>query len=188
MHDSNTNIRHALRKPQAMSRSAAETALDDVITIPDSSAQAIPSSQLSDPDITMKPLMFGIAGYYGTRGAKFIMEHVTGSPSLSSKLRAVSAREDVFKAIGVAGFIQAVIVPEIAWRLVREDVGLGSGRRTAKRRKDDDDEEEEGEKRAKEILIESRELGEVVYGEDESELRQTQRIEFLDDDDFEVVD
>lgn len=189
LHDGKTNIRHALRKPQAMSKNVTEKMVEDVIIIPDSSAQSLPqSSQTSDPDLSTKPLTFGIAGYYGVRGAKFIMEHVTSSPSLSSKLRNVSAHEKVFKAIGVAGFIQAVIVPEIAWRLVREDMGLGSGRRKAKRRKDDEDEEEEGEKRAKEILIESRELGEVVHGEDESELRQTQRIEILDDDEWEELD
>lgn len=101
-----------------------------------------------------------------------IMDHVIQSATLSQKLREVSTTEKIYKALGVSGFVQAVIVPEIAWRLVREDMKLGGTRKGGRRKGGDglDGAEEEGEKRAKEILVESWEVGELINHEEESEV------------------
>ena len=108
-----------------------------------------------------------------------IMDHVISSTHLSQKLREVSANERVFKSVGVSGFVQAVIIPEIAWRLVRDDLKLGSAGRRGRSRKGAaarEHEPEEGEERAKEILVESWEVGELVNAEEESEIRQVQEL------------
>jgi len=102
------------------------------------------------------------------------------SPLISQQLREVSANEELFKRVGIAYFLQVVIVPEIAWRLIREDMGLGGDQRMKKRRSGDT-EPEEGEIRAKEILLESKKVGELVNGGDEEDLTEIAAPE-LDDD------
>jgi hypothetical protein len=186
-----------------MSKSNAN---DDIITIPSSSAPlplsgsvTVASSQTSNapPARPKRTVTFGIAGYYGARGAKMIMDHVIQSAALSQKLREVSTTEKIYKALGVSGFVQAVIVPEIAWRLVREDMKLGGSEDVnGGRWKGDGAEseaEEEGERRAKEILVDSWEVGELVNHEEESEVimmnededvEERTIINYDDDDDY----
>ena len=73
-------------------------------------------------------------------------EHIINH--LSDKLREQSSRDKLVAAAGVSGgvsgFVQAVLVPELAERLVMEDLKVSSSR-------------------AREIIAESAELGELLY-------------------------
>lgn len=73
-------------------------------------------------------------------------EHIINH--LSDKLREQSSRDKLVAAAGVSGgvsgFVQAVLVPELAEQLVMEDLKVSSTR-------------------AREIITESAELGELLY-------------------------
>ncbi|PLB41942.1 RTC4 family protein [Aspergillus candidus] len=80
-------------------------------------------------------------GYYGTRGAAKMLQAVT--TRFSRKLRRLAADDNIVKKAGVVPYAQAVLVPELAMRLVKEDMGV------------DDD-------AARVIIRESIEIGEKV--------------------------
>ena len=61
-------------------------------------------------------------GYYGPRGAKVAAEAIT--LRLSRELVEASNTDLVVRDVGVAGFVQAVLVPELLGRWVTEDRGL----------------------------------------------------------------
>ena len=100
-------------------------------------------------------------GYYGPRGEKLFTEHIVAT--LSDRLRDRAAGDRLMAAQGtaggVSGFVQAVLVPELAVALVQHDIGCGA-------------------ERAREILEESTELGELMNEE------QHERV---DDEDEEEV-
>jgi len=181
--DEATNFRHVLRNPDVNPAGVTQKTADELAAAADLDELAsLTQNDIASLDrgkINSTGLRFGIAGYYGARGAQMIMDHVISSTHLSQKLREVSANERVFKSVGVSGFVQAVIIPEIAWRLVREDLNLGTAGRRGRSRKGAagaNHEPEEGEERAKQILMESWEVGELVNAEEESEIRQVQEI------------
>lgn len=95
-----------------------------------------------DGDLEIKP------GYYGSKGEKLMTEHILGH--FADELRDLAVSDPLIGASGIAGgvsgFVQAVLVPEVAVALVKEDMGVG-------------------EKRAREILKESLELGELLNEE-----------------------
>ncbi|RAL09863.1 RTC4 family protein [Aspergillus homomorphus CBS 101889] len=80
-------------------------------------------------------------GYYGTRGSTKMLEHITAR--YARKLRRLAPQDHIIHTAGVVGYAQAVLVPELAVRLVKEDMQV-------------DDE------RARQILRDSMELGETV--------------------------
>ena len=96
------------------------------------------------------------SGYYGSRGTKLITQNILHA--FSSILRSLATTDELIAASGVAGYVQAVLAPEMAVLLVREDMGVG-------------------EERAREVLKESEAIGnlvneeedEVVVGGDEEE-------------------
>ncbi|PLN84453.1 hypothetical protein BDW42DRAFT_40367 [Aspergillus taichungensis] len=61
-------------------------------------------------------------GYYGTRGAAKMLQAVT--TRFSRKLRRLAADDHIVKKAGVVPYAQAVLVPELAMRLVKEDMGV----------------------------------------------------------------
>ncbi|KAF7597116.1 hypothetical protein BBP40_010590 [Aspergillus hancockii] len=61
-------------------------------------------------------------GYYGTRGAGKMLEALT--KRFSRKLRRLAASDHIIKSAGVVGYAQNVLVPELAVRLVKEDMGV----------------------------------------------------------------
>ncbi|KAL4911296.1 hypothetical protein BDW74DRAFT_7348 [Aspergillus multicolor] len=61
-------------------------------------------------------------GYYGTRGAEKMLQRLT--TRYSRKLRRLAADDHIVKKAGVVGYTQAVLVPELAVRLVKEDMGV----------------------------------------------------------------
>ncbi|PYH94228.1 hypothetical protein BO71DRAFT_398994 [Aspergillus ellipticus CBS 707.79] len=61
-------------------------------------------------------------GYYGTRGAGKMLQAIT--TRYGRKLRRLAADDHIVKTAGVVGYAQAVLVPELAVRLVKEDLGV----------------------------------------------------------------
>lgn len=87
-------------------------------------------------------------GYYGPRGEKVMTEHILSD--FSRKLRDVAVTDVLVAASGIAGgvsgFVQAVMVPEVAVLLVKEDMKVDL-------------------QQARTILAESWELGELLNEE-----------------------
>ena len=96
----------------------------------------------SDDGLEIKP------GYYGPRGEKVMTEHILSD--FSRKLRDVAVTDALVAASGIAGgvsgFVQAVMVPEVAILLVKEDMKVDV-------------------QQARKILAESWELGELLNEE-----------------------
>ena len=107
-----------------------------------SAAAAYNPGSSDDGDLEIKP------GYYGSKGEKLMTEHILGH--FTNELRDLAVSDSLVVASGVAGgisgFVQAVLVPEVAVALVKEDMKVD-------------------EKRAREILKESLELGELLNEE-----------------------
>ncbi|KAL4871622.1 RTC4-like domain-containing protein [Aspergillus spectabilis] len=61
-------------------------------------------------------------GYYGTRGSSKILEALTSR--FSRKLRRLAADDHIVKQAGVVGYTQAVLVPELAIKLIKEDMDV----------------------------------------------------------------
>jgi hypothetical protein len=107
------------------------------------SFKAALSADNSDNDeLEIKP------GYYGSRGEKLMTEHILSH--FADELRDLAVSDSLMGASGIAGgvsgFVQAVLVPEVAVALVEEDMSVS-------------------EQRAREILKESWELGELLNEE-----------------------
>ncbi|KAI9680033.1 MAG: hypothetical protein M1817_005049 [Caeruleum heppii] len=84
-------------------------------------------------------------GYYGTRGARIMMDSIMSA--FSAQIRRLAATDKTISTGGVTGFVQTVLVPELAVMLVREDMHLN------------DDE------RARTMLRESVDVGELLNEE-----------------------
>ena len=107
-----------------------------------SAAAAYNPGSSDDDELEIKP------GYYGSKGEKLMTEHILGH--FVDELRDLAVSDSLVGASGVAGgvsgFVQAVLVPEVAVALVKEDMKVD-------------------EKRARVILKESLELGELLNEE-----------------------
>lgn len=77
-----------------------------------------------DGELEIKP------GYYGSKGEKLMTEHILGH--FADELRDLAVSDSLIGASGVAGgvsgFVQAVLVPEVAVALVREDMKVDDKR------------------------------------------------------------
>jgi hypothetical protein len=91
-------------------------------------------------------------GYYGPKGAR-IMGH-TIATHMSETLKQELKRDKVARAAGVGGYVNAVLVPELAVRLVMEDMGLAD------------------EQRARDVLSESSNVGILLNADDENVIRE----------------
>lgn len=91
-------------------------------------------------------------GYYGSRGAKMVVDNIIAR--FSSKLRRLAGSDKLISAGGVSGYVQAVLAPELAVMLVMDDMGV------------DEDE-------AREILRESVEIGNLLNEEEDEILVAT---------------
>lgn len=90
-------------------------------------------------------MMMTTTGYYGPRGAQLFAEKILAR--FSNLLRQLAGRRDaVLASRGVSEYIQAVLVPELAVLLVRQDLGVDADR-------------------AREVLRESNEMGELMNDE-----------------------
>ena len=99
-------------------------------------------------------------GYYGPKGAKIMGRVIT--EHMSDALRQQLKQDKVARAAGVGGYVNAVLVPELAVRLVMEDMLL----------------DDEGQ--ARDVLSESANVGLLLNADDDESLT---REEEEDDDD-----
>lgn len=83
-------------------------------------------------------------GYYGPRGLRFMTDFIMRR--LSSVIRKRAVEDRLISARSYTGYVQAVLVPELAVRLVVEDMGVG-------------------DKEARDILRDSIEVGELLHEE-----------------------
>jgi len=100
-----------------------------------------------------------IPGYYGSRGLQVISHHVM--QNYTHLLKKVAPKDTLIAKNGVAAYVQAVLVFEIATLLIMEDMGV------------------DGEK-AREILDESVVIGELL--QDEIQDVHVRRVEDSEDD------
>jgi hypothetical protein len=98
-------------------------------------------------------------GYYGSRGLTEISESIMRKFTRQLKERAPA--DPVMAARGFAGFVQSVLVPEVTVLLIMEDMTVDV-------------------ERAREILIESVAVGELVHEEVKDVV--TRRVEDSEDD------
>lgn len=84
----------------------------------------------------------------------------------SPKLRRLAASDKLISSSGVTGYVQAVLVPELAVMLVKEDMSV------------DDDE------RAREILRESVEIGDLLNEEEDEVVQLPDRDDSEEDEDM----
>ncbi|KAL6715749.1 hypothetical protein ACLMJK_006710 [Lecanora helva] len=59
-------------------------------------------------------------GYYGSRGARIMVENIMAR--FAPKLRRLAASDKLISSGGVSGYVQAVLVPELAVMLVSDDM------------------------------------------------------------------
>ncbi|KAL9024814.1 MAG: hypothetical protein Q9196_006239 [Gyalolechia fulgens] len=59
-------------------------------------------------------------GYYGTKGARIIMEYIMAN--FASRIRRLAGTDKLVSAGGVSGFVQAVLAPELAVMLIKDDM------------------------------------------------------------------
>ncbi|KAK4251203.1 RTC4-like domain-containing protein [Corynascus novoguineensis] len=83
-------------------------------------------------------------GYYGLRGLRAMTENLIGAFAALLRRRAVEDR--LVSARGYTAYLQAVLVPELAVRLIMEDMGVG-------------------EEEARSVLAESSDVGELLNDE-----------------------
>ncbi|KAF2196405.1 hypothetical protein GQ43DRAFT_445136 [Delitschia confertaspora ATCC 74209] len=95
-------------------------------------------------------------GYYGSRGARVMMEAITRR--FAGLIREVAVKDKVVSFGGIGNFVQRVLVPELSLELVREDLGVG-------------------EEEARKVVRQSGGVGELVNEEVEDEVKRTGRRE-----------
>ncbi|KAL8686824.1 MAG: hypothetical protein Q9218_006840 [Villophora microphyllina] len=85
-------------------------------------------------------------GYYGTKGARILMDYTMSK--FASRIRRLASIDRLVSAGGVSGFVQAVLAPELAVMLVKDDMKVE-------------------EEQAREILKESSEVGNLLNEEED---------------------
>lgn len=96
-------------------------------------------------------------GYYGPRGLQVMTEFIMSA--LSDVIRRRAVEDKLISARSYTGYVQTVLVPELAVRLIMEDMSVS-------------------EERAREVLDESVEIGELLH----EEARDVVRIEDNEED------
>ncbi|KAI4138661.1 MAG: hypothetical protein LQ341_004567 [Variospora aurantia] len=89
-------------------------------------------------------------GYYGTKGARMIMDHLM--LRFAARIRRRAATDKLVSAAGVAGFVQAVLAPELVVMLVKDDMQVD-------------------EEQARVVLEESSEIGHLLNEEEDETIR-----------------
>ena len=92
-------------------------------------------------------------GYYGPRGARIMGQAVT--TRMSAAIDGALRVDSVARAVGAGVYVSAVLVPELALRLVMEDMEMA----------------DEDEQKAKMVLAESAEVGMLLCGDEDEVVR-----------------
>jgi hypothetical protein len=96
-------------------------------------------------------------GYYGPKGARIMGHSITTYMTIA--LKQELKRDKVARAAGVGGYVNAVLVPELAVRLVMEDMNL------------------QDERQARDVLNESSNVGILLNADDENATREDEDAE-----------
>lgn len=92
-------------------------------------------------------------GYYGLRGMSLMTEAIV--VAFSSLLRERAPKDKLISARGYTGFVQSVLVPELAVKLIQRDMSLSADE-------------------AREVMMESRGVGEILNDEKRESQKQAQ--------------
>ncbi|KAL8714741.1 MAG: hypothetical protein Q9220_001254 [cf. Caloplaca sp. 1 TL-2023] len=95
-------------------------------------------------------------GYYGTKGARILMDYIMSE--FASSIRRLAGTDRLVSAGGVSGFVQAVLAPELAVMLVKDDMHIN-------------------EEQARVILKESSEIGHLLNEEEDEVIRDMEERE-----------
>jgi RTC4-like domain len=106
-------------------------------------------------------------GYYGARGLKVMADFILNE--FSSTIRELAGSDKLIAARGPSGYVQMVLAPELATVLVMQDMEVGT-------------------ERARQILIESSEIGDALNGGEAEEKDKKLRRDEVEDAGFEDVD
>ncbi|KXT18686.1 hypothetical protein AC579_2706 [Pseudocercospora musae] len=114
-------------------------------------------------------------GYYGPKGEKLITEHIISR--FTNDIRQRSKKDKLVSTSGVqggvSGFVQVVLAPHLVELLVKEDMDLNG---------------DDWESRAREIISESTQLGELMHPEEEDDkvddIDTAHVIAVVDEDDY----
>ena len=93
-------------------------------------------------------------GYYGPKGATLMQSHIVGA--FGSRLRDMVENDAVMRAAGISNYIQSVLVPELAIMLIKDDMKLGC----------------EDDEKARAIMKESAEAGDLMNPQDEDNVKR----------------
>ncbi|KAL8846336.1 MAG: hypothetical protein Q9221_008576 [Calogaya cf. arnoldii] len=89
-------------------------------------------------------------GYYGTKGQRILMDYLMAR--FASRIRRLAGTDRLVSAAGVAGFVQGVLVPELAVMLVKDDMHVD-------------------EEHARVILKESSDIGNLLNEEEDEVIK-----------------
>ncbi|EGE79054.1 hypothetical protein BDDG_01992 [Blastomyces dermatitidis ATCC 18188] len=95
-----------------------------------------------------------LPGYYGPWGAKKMMDAIISH--FAGKFKHLAPTDHLIKAAGVSGFVQSVMVPELAVMLVKEDMGLDDAG-------------------ARQVLTDSMEIGNLINKQPDDVIKQVGR-------------
>ncbi|KAI4116536.1 MAG: hypothetical protein LQ338_007699 [Usnochroma carphineum] len=98
-------------------------------------------------------------GYYGTKGGRIMMDHIMSN--FASRIRKLAGTEKLVSAAGVSGFVQAVLAPELAVMLVKDDMQVD-------------------EEQARVILKESSDIGHLLNEEEDEAIKDEEERETLE--------
>lgn len=93
-------------------------------------------------------------GYYGSKGATLMHSHIIST--FGSRLRDVAEEDVVMRSAGVSNYVRSVLVPELAMMLIKDDMGIAH----------------DADERAKVIMNESAEMGDLTNPQDEDNIKQ----------------
>ena len=138
-----TILKGEIRSPH---RDALAKAAKDVKTLTEYlHVGAIEIKSESCPDASLSKHTI-IPGFYGSKGQSVMSSAIMSH--FSRALNRAAAKDGLVKKVGVAGFVQAVLVPELGVRLIMSELGVD-------------------EQDARTVLEESAEIGVLVNGEED---------------------
>ncbi|KAI9770262.1 MAG: hypothetical protein M1840_003420 [Geoglossum simile] len=89
-------------------------------------------------------------GYYGSRGARIMMDSIMSK--FTDRMRKLAPKDRLISSGGISSFVQTVMVPELAVLLVQEDMGLDSDM-------------------ARKVLADSIDIGDLLNEDDDDDIR-----------------
>ena len=157
-------VRSTGLSPDRPKRSHYREVLNDKLLQPDGLREV--RNAFHNPDSSLHRDM--MPGYYGVRGMQEIQNHVL--TNFGDVLRDLVLKDDVAKILGDAGYVQCVVVPEVASWLVIEDFGF------------DEVSQERAIEQARRILQESADVGGLLNPEEAEHVDRNSDMDNLEEE------